>query len=78
MLECDKADTYIHPGVVGWEGRQLFWRGVCAAENGDLERAVVNLLDAERLLPHDPRVPLELGEVLCRLRVYGRLSFPMA
>lgn len=63
---CEEGVGQVHPGMAGWEGRQLYWRGVCAAEAGDPIRAVPYLLEAERLLPHDRRVPLTLGGVLCQ------------
>jgi tetratricopeptide (TPR) repeat protein len=64
--DCAKVSSYVHPGLPGGEGRQWYWRGFCAAERGDTEVAIVSLLRAERWLPHDTRIPLELGEVLCR------------
>jgi tetratricopeptide (TPR) repeat protein len=60
------VSTYVHPGLPGGEGRQWYWRGFCAAERGDTEVAIVSLLRAERWLPHDTRIALERGEVLCR------------
>jgi tetratricopeptide (TPR) repeat protein len=64
---CQEVHTYVHVDLPCGPGRLAYWRGVCFAEAGDRERAVEELLRAERLLPHDRRVPLELGEVLCRM-----------
>ena len=63
--DCAEASNYVHPDFPGGEGRHAYWSGVCAAEHGDTEVAIFHLLRSERWLPHDPRVPLELGEVLC-------------
>ena len=65
--DCSEVDTYIHIDLPCGPGRLAYWRGVCFAEGGNRERAVEELLRAERLLPHDRRVGLELGEVLCRM-----------
>jgi hypothetical protein len=64
--DCAEAGRYVHPEFPGGEGRHAYWSGVCAAEHGETEAAITHLLRAERWLPHDPRVPLEFGEVLCR------------
>jgi tetratricopeptide (TPR) repeat protein len=78
--DCAEANGYVHPDFAGAEGRHAYWSGVCAAEHGETEAAIAHLLRAERWLPHDPRVPLELGEVLCRsgYREAGILAFERA
>jgi tetratricopeptide (TPR) repeat protein len=65
IAPCRDAVRYVHPDLAGGEGRREYWSGLCAEEEGDLEDAVVHLIRAERWLPHDPRVPLELGDLLC-------------
>jgi hypothetical protein len=77
---CAKAARHVHPGVGGWEGRREYWNAMCADEQADLPAAVLHLIAAERLLPHDPRVPLALGDALCRARAswVGILAFERA
>jgi tetratricopeptide (TPR) repeat protein len=64
--DCAEASTYVHSEFPGAEGRGWYWHGFCAAERGETEVGIVSMLRAERWLPHDPRIPLELGDVLCR------------
>jgi hypothetical protein len=68
VADCEEASGYLHAGYPGWEGRSAYWRGLCAAEEGELASAIELLLRAEQLLVHDPRVPRELGDVLCLAR----------
>jgi hypothetical protein len=77
---CAKAARHVHPGVGGWEGRREYWNAMCADEQADLPAAVLHLIAAERLLPHDPRVPLALGDALCRAGAnwVGILAFERA
>ncbi len=65
--DCKEAHGYIHIDLPCGPGRLAYWRGVCYGESGDRERAAEELLRAERLLPHERRVPIELGDVLCRM-----------
>jgi tetratricopeptide (TPR) repeat protein len=77
---CSAASRYVHVDLPGGEGRREYWSGICAEEAGRLEEAVVHLIRAEYWLPHDPRVPLELGEVLCVMGHWrpGILAFERA
>jgi tetratricopeptide (TPR) repeat protein len=46
---CQEVHTYVHVDLPCGPGRLAYWRGVCFAEAGDRERAVEELLRAERL-----------------------------
>ncbi len=69
VAPCRERERRVYPDLPGVEGRRAYWNGFCAVEMGELESGVAHLLEAERWLPHDPRVPLELGSALCR---FGR------